>query len=357
MKILRKTITLILVVLAIFTLINSTKVKTFTDSNLRDRNGKTVNTAVIFFRTDDPYTMRIAESLENIEKDNKNNIKFTFFNPQNNIAIQNEMIDSAVQGNYDLLILYLAKKEKNIVEDVILKAQEKNIPLILMNIPSEVVAQVSKLYSKAVFVTPDSKQAGIAQGKIIVDLWNNKKKIIDKNGDNILQYIMLEGPSDDSQVIDRTKYSISTINNAGIRREQLALVNGNWSRELAKNSIDNLFLKLDGSIEAIIANNDAMALGAIDALRKYGYNSGDKFKNIVVVGIDGLPEAKDLIDKGFMTGTVIQDQDVAANLLYTVGMNLANNLNPIENTSYKIIGDEIIIPYPYNTYTGKTNNS
>ncbi|EHJ00795.1 D-galactose-binding protein [Clostridium sp. DL-VIII] len=357
MKILRKTITLILVVLAIFTLINSTKVKTFTDSNLKDPNGKTVNTAVIFFRTDDPYTMRIAESLENIEKDNKNNIKFTFFNPQNNIAIQNEMIDSAVQGNYDLLILYLAKKEKNIVEDVILKAQEKNIPLILMNIPSEVVAQVSKLYSKAIFVTPDSKQAGIAQGEIIVDLWNNKKKIIDKNGDNILQYIMLEGPSDDHQVIDRTKYLISTINNAGIKREQLALVNGNWSRELAKNSIDNLFLKLDGSIEAIIANNDAMALGAIDALRKYGYNSGDKFKNIVVVGIDGLPEAKDLIDKGFMTGTVIQDQDVAANLLYTVGMNLANNLNPIENTSYKIIGDEIIIPYPYNTYTGKTNNS
>ncbi|WP_315065768.1 galactose ABC transporter substrate-binding protein [uncultured Clostridium sp.] len=357
MKILRKIITLILVILAIFTLINSTKVKTFTDSSLRDSNGKTVNTAVIFFRTDDPYTMRVAESLENIEKENKNNIKFTFFNPQNNIAIQNEMIDSAVQGNYDLLILYLAKKEKNIVEDVILRAKGKNIPLILMNIPSEVVSQVSKLYSKAAFVTPDSKQAGIAQGKIIVDLWNNKKKIIDKNGDNILQYIMLEGPSDDPQVIDRTKYSISTINDAGIKKEQLALVNDNWSRDLAKNSIDNLFLKFDGSIEAIIANNDAMALGAIDALQKYGYNSGDKFKNIVIVGIDGLPEAKDLIDKGFMTGTVIQDQDVAAKLLYTVGMNLANNLNPIENTSYKVIGDEIIIPYPYDTYTGKTNNS
>ena len=49
-----------------------------------------------------------------------------------------------------------------------------------------------------------------------------------------------------------------------------------------------------------------MAIGAIESLQKYGYNSGDKTKNIAVAGIDGLPEAKDLIDKGFITGTVIQ---------------------------------------------------
>ena len=50
-----------------------------------------------------------------------------------------------------------------------------------------------------------------------------------------------------------------------------------------------------------------MAIGAIEALQKYGYNKGDKSKYIPVVGIDGIPEAKDLINKGFMTGTVIQD--------------------------------------------------
>ena len=50
-----------------------------------------------------------------------------------------------------------------------------------------------------------------------------------------------------------------------------------------------------------------MAIGAVEALQAYGYNKGDKSKNIIVVGIDGLPEAKDLIDKGIMTGTIIQD--------------------------------------------------
>jgi len=158
------------------------------------------------------------------------------------------------------------------------------------------------------------------------------------------------------KVVDRTKYAISTINDSGIKTQELALINGNWLKELAKDSVDSLLLKYNGQIEAIIANNDAMAIGSIEALQKYGYNTGDKSKSIVVVGIDGLPEAIDLIDKGFMTGTVIQDPNVLAELLYAIGMNLVNNLNPIENTNYEIVNGEIIIPYPYDVYIGKSNN-
>ena len=55
-------------------------------------------------------------------------------------------------------------------------------------------------------------------------------------------------------------------------------------------------------IEVIIANNDSMAIGAIQALQEYGYNKGDKTKIIPVVGVDAIPEAQDLIKKGIMTG-------------------------------------------------------
>ena len=114
-----------------------------------------------------------------------------------------------------------------------------------------------------------------------------------------------------------------------------------------------MFLRYSGKVEAIISNNDAMAIGAIEALQKYGYNTGDKSKNIVVVGTDGLPEAIDLINKGIMTGTVIQDPKVAAEMFYAIGINLINNLNPTENTDYKIVNEQIIIPYPYNSYISK----
>jgi methyl-galactoside transport system substrate-binding protein len=351
MKILRKMIMLILVLLVISSLTNVILTKSFASSDLKFNNREAANVGVIFFKMDDPYTARLIESLKNIEKENPNKVNFNFFDPQNNIAIQNEMLDFALKSNYDLLILYLPYRTENIVEDVINKVKQRNIPLILMNIQPQVVAKVSKLYNKVAFVTPDSKAAGIAQGKIIANLWSNSKSLLDKNGDNVLQYVLLKGLPQDPQVVDRTKYVIETINEAGIKTEELAVVNANWSEDLAKSSIDNLFLKLYDKIEAIISNNDAMAIGAVASLQNYGYNKGDKSKEIAIVGIDGLPEAKDLIEKGFMTGTVIQDSMVGARFLYTVGRNLINNLEPTENTEYKIIDGEVIIPFPYDIYT------
>jgi ABC-type sugar transport system, periplasmic component len=195
------------------------------------------------------------------------------------------------------------------------------------------------------------------QGKILVDKWNTDKKFLDKNNDNILQYILLKGEANNPYAIERTNDVISTINGAGIQTEQLALVNANWFRELAKTSVDNLFLKYDGRIEAIIANNDAMALGAIEALQKYGYNKGNKNKNIAVVGIDGLEEAKNLIDKGLMTGTLIQDTKLVAEAFYNIGMNLINNENPIANTPYKLDNGIITIPESYKPYTGPASTT
>jgi methyl-galactoside transport system substrate-binding protein len=53
-------------------------------------------------------------------------------------------------------------------------------------------------------------------------------------------------------------------------------------------------------MEAMISNNDEMAIGAIEALQKYGFNKGVNSKSIPVIGIGGSPEAKELINKGFM---------------------------------------------------------
>ena len=67
-----------------------------------------------------------------------------------------------------------------------------------------------------------------------------------------------------------------------------------------------MLLKYSDKIEAIISNDDSMAIGAVQALQKYGYNTGNKSKVIPVVGIDGVPEAIELISKGFMLGTALQ---------------------------------------------------
>ena len=113
--------------------------------------------------------------------------------------------------------------------------KEANIPIILFN--REPLATDSiKSYKKAFYVGTDAKEAGILQGKILIDKWNTDRASIDKNGDGVMQYIMLKGDKDNLEQIARTKYSILTINNAGIKTEELASVYANWNRELAKES-------------------------------------------------------------------------------------------------------------------------
>lgn len=51
-------------------------------------------------------------------------------------------------------------------------------------------------------------------------------------------------------------------------------------------------------IEAVLCNNDDMALGAIEALKAEGYNSGDASKYIPVVGVDATAPALEAMKEG-----------------------------------------------------------
>ena len=159
------------------------------------------------------------------------------------------------------------------------------------------------------------------------------------------------GESDNLEAIERTKHSVSTINSAGIKTQELALKVCNWNEEEGKNATRALLLQFGNKVEVIISNNDSMAIGAISALQEQGYNKGDKTKTIPVVGIDAIPEAQELIKQGIMTGSVLQDPSAMAKALYTVGMNLVYNKNPLDGTEYKFDYTGVAIRLPYEEYT------
>ncbi|MFW2491965.1 galactose ABC transporter substrate-binding protein [Clostridium chromiireducens] len=305
---------------------------------------------VLLFDFNAPYISLVKQSLENIEKENPDKIRFSFFDAKDNQAIQNADIGTLIQNNIDLLLVNLVDTNENTVSDIINRVTERNIPLILFNI--EVPIKPLDVSKRVFVVATESENGGILQGNILLDLWNTNKNSIDKNNDNKLQYIMLKGKINNDSAIKRTTYAISTLNNNGVQTQELASRICNWERDCAKISINSLFLKFGGNIEAIISNNDAMAIGAIEALQEYGYNQGDPTKTIPVVGVDAIPEAIDLINKGFMAGTVTQNPDELANALYSIGLNLVYNRPPLEDTNYKLSG-EGIIKLPYYIYTKK----
>jgi len=211
-----------------------------------------------------------------------------------------------------------------------------NIPLILyLPRTTESLTNFISAYGKAIIITGDVELSGTLEGKILANAWNTNKETMDKNKDNILQYVMLKGPSDNVATNIRTKYSIRTLNEAGIKTQALLTTVCNFDKECARTTIETAFLTLNDKIEAIISNNDDMAIGAIEALQKYGFNKGGDSKYIPVVGIDGIPKAKELINQGIMSGTVIADLPTEVNAIYSIGMNLASGNDPLYGTNFK----------------------
>lgn len=352
MNLLKRIVLIVVMLIITFTLIGNTENNLYTTSNATTTNQ--INVGVAVSNINDPYLVGVKQSLENIQRKNENKVKFTFFDAGNNQAIQDEILDTLLRNNINLLLVNLVDTNANVIENLIDKVKQKDIPLLLFNAEPPIITDKMKNYKKFAIITTYPNEAGILQGKLVVDEWNKNKSIIDKNRDNIMQYIMLQGEIDNIGAIERTNSSISTIENAGIKTQELALQVSKWNRELAKNAIESLLLKYGNRIEVIISNNDAMAIGAIETLQKYGYNRGDKAKTIPIFGIDGIPEAIELINKGYMTGTVVEDTNDSAEALYTVGMNLVNNKPPLEDTDYKFDETEFIIRIPYHgTYSIK----
>ena len=117
---------------------------------------------------------------------------------------------------------------------------------------------------------------------------------------------------------------------------------GNWSREQGEQLITQ-WLGEGVKIDAIAANNDEMALGAIDALKKAGYKPGQ----IPVGGVDGTAFALDSIKSGYLTMSVLQNAKAQAE-------QALNDAAKFANSDYAQLYDwvpyEVIIPTNVDKY-------
>lgn len=338
---------------ALFTIIliimigNNTYMTTNASTNYP--RGALVRVGIFTRDLNDDYMILLRKNFEDIQKNNPEQVEFSFYNANFNQSTQNTDIENALNNGIDLILLDMVNLLE--IREMINRISQHNVPLVLFNrVPFSMEA--IKSYKKAFYVGTDSVQGGTLQGKMIVDAWRNYKQLIDKNNDDVLQYALLVGEKLNKTSIDRSTYSVSTINEAFIKTEQLASPILNWDTTFAKDAIDALFLRYGNRIEAIISNDDSMAIGAVQALQKYGYNSGNKSQSIIVVGVDGISEAKELVSKGFMLGTASQETADMANTIYTVGLNLVNNRNPVEGVPYKVDETGVAILLPYEPYTG-----
>lgn len=309
-----------------------------------EKAGENIKLGVCLYKYDDTYISTVRQEIENLAK---GNVTLYLNDGKGDQGTQNDQIDLLIQKRVDVLLVNLV--DVGAAQTVVGKAKSADIPIIFFN--REPSSDVLNSYDKAVFIGTNATEAGIIQGNIVSETWKKDTKY-DKNGDGTLQYVLLKGEPDNPEAVARTDYSLSAIKDNGIKVEELGLQVCNWDTELANSAMTSWLSKYGDKIEFVISNNDAMAQGAVSALQSVGYNKGDENKYVPVVGVDATDAAKELINKGYMTATVLQDGKAMAKAIYTVSLNIANGREALYETEYKFDSDKKAVRIPYKAYNG-----
>ena len=116
--------------------------------------------------------------------------------------------------------------------------------------------------------------------------------------------LMVEGDPENVDAQYRTEYSVKALTDAGLEVECLSDQVGNWQQDQAQQIVANALGQYGDKVEVVFCNNDAMALGALQAIQSAGRTVGT---DIFLVGVDALSEALEDVVAGTMTGTVFND--------------------------------------------------
>ena len=297
---------------------------------------------VLIYKYDDTYISTVRQALE--KEAEGMDVELLMNDAKGDQAQQNDQLDILIEKDVDALIVNIV--DIGAAESVIEKAKSAEIPVVFFN--REPDAAIIKSYDKARFVGTKPEEAGIIQGEIMAEIWEAGE--FDRNGDDTIQYVMLKGDADNPEAIARTEYSIKTLNDKGIKTEELGLQVANWDTDKANQAVEAWLAKDGDKIEYVIANNDGMASGAISALQNAGYNKGEADKFIPVFGVDATDEAKDLIDKEFMSATVKQDGEAMAKAVLAMAMNAGQDKDFVDGTDYEYDETEVSVRIPYQAY-------
>ncbi|MCD8154752.1 MAG: galactose ABC transporter substrate-binding protein [Clostridiales bacterium] len=216
-------------------------------------------------------------------------------------STQNEQVQTLIERGCDIICVNLVDRtEPTTITDM---AEKNDTPIIFFN--RELVEEDLERWEKLYYVGADAFESGVMEGELAADAFLQSESA-DKNGDGICQYIVLEGEAGHQDSIVRTEYSINTMMEQGVEAEKLGYAIANWNRAQAQTKTASLYAQFGDEIEMILANNDDMALGAIDALKAAGVSEEDW---PVIVGIDGTDVGLEAVQNGEMAGTVYNDKE------------------------------------------------
>jgi methyl-galactoside transport system substrate-binding protein len=263
---------------------------------------------------------------------------------QNSQPTQNEKVDLFIGKKMSAMAINPV--DRAAAGNIIQKAKAAGIPVVFFN--REPLKEDMAKWDKVFYVGAVAQESGTMQGQLLAKWWKAHPEA-DLNKDGVMQYVMLKGEPGHQDAELRTKFSIKAIEDAGIKVQKVFEDTGMWDRVKGQEKMAAA-LGAHKDIEAVLANNDDMGLGAIEALKAAGYFKGGKF--MPVVSVDATAPALAALKDGTLLGTVLNDSKNQGKATFMAALAFAQGQTPTKaNTGYEVTADGKYIWVPYKPIT------
>ena len=245
------------------------------DNGKVDKKKSDVVIGVSISTLNNPFFVKIKDGIEKEAK--KQGVKVKFADAQDDAAKQANDIDDLIQQKVDYLIVN--PTDSDAISGSIQIANDEAIPVITLD------RDVAK-GDVASFIASDNIKGGEMGGKLIVDELGKDARVAE-----------LEGVPGASATRERGK---GFHNVADQSLDVVSKQSAKFNRTEGLNVTQNI-IQAHPEIQAIFAQNDEMALGAVEAIGN---------KDIKVVGFDGNEDAIKSVEKGKLFATVAQQPNL-----------------------------------------------
>ena len=239
---------------------------------------KDIQVGVSMALFDDNFLTIVRTSIQ--KEMQKDGVKGQIEDAKGDVSQQLQQVQNFIGQGVDAIIVNPV--DTNAVKPIMDQATKANIPLIFVN-----RRPAAELTGKMAYVGSDSELAGRLQMEALAKAMNGKGNIA-----------ILLGDLANESTRERTKGVEAVV----AKYPDIKIVQKQTAKFMRNDAVDVVsnWMTAGDDINAIASNNDEMAIGALQALGK----NSDK---VLIAGVDGTPDALQMIKNGKMVATVFQD--------------------------------------------------
>ncbi|MGY2338019.1 sugar ABC transporter substrate-binding protein [Pseudomonas sp. SDO5532_S415] len=266
-----------------------------------------VKIGVSMSQFDDTWLTYLRESMDKKAKSYPDGVQLQFEDARSDVVKQLSQVESFISQKVDAIVVNPVDTAatKKITE----AAVKAGIPLVYVNRRPDDL----NLPKGVVTVASNDLEAGEMQMQYLADKMGGKGDIV-----------ILLGDLANNSTTNRTKgvkEVLAKYPNIKIEQEQ----SGIWLRDKGMTLVND-WLTQGRKFDAIVSNNDEMAIGAAMALQQAGVEKG----SVLIAGVDGTPDGLNAVKKGSLAASVFQDAKGQADGSIDTAVKMAKN-EPVES--------------------------